>query len=231
MFIWQYFFRTTSNHSVVETSKATAGKSASPPLYGINIEKAAEIPSECRKLAEILSKEPLFKGKGFRVPMCTAISVKSYGDARICEIFTKNAKQILEKSTAWEIFVFGNYGSYLYDKNNRWLEDGLGLEFNDEVKRCSLEDLEKAYSEVFNKMISGWVRDCTEIEGGEEFLVFYKARKDSLCEEDCLIRFIAHKFFKECEHIVGTSFDKDKLELRIKKSTLNAVMDKFGFDL
>ena len=202
------------------------------------------MPKYCLDMATLLEKQPLFTGYGNHVTTSKVLHLDRWDDARICEIFTENAEKILGKSV-WRIHAFG-CGDYQFaDSNHHSIQQGVTLSLYDELRRCSLSNLEAAYEEVFRTMTTGWVSarpeehpDSMFKENPDEFQLFIK--KKTLIEEDDLIAFIAKRVGMRqditChsalvgQSVVGLDYT-NKRYLWIRRSALMKVVDTFGFRL
>lgn len=201
--------------------------------------KASEIPGYCARLAEMLDRQPLFDGIGSDVKKCKVISLDKWADARICDIFNQNAKKMIGTSS-WSIYAFGCGNDRLCDSRDRLIKQGVTLWLFDR-ERCPLKVMENSYHQILKNMVSGWfptkIEDHPNIahkENNEEFFLFIK--DDSSYQPDVLIRFIAGRlglgdviscFNGWLDSKKG--YVNGKIYLWIKKSALENVIDKFGF--
>ena len=120
-------------------------------------------------------------------------------DARIHEIFSKNARTILGFTQAWHIHSFGVGNYQFYDSHQVQITPGLIMLLYDEGTPCSVETLKNAYDQVLEKLSTGWTwakpeenSDIFHKKEPSDFHLFIKHSK--LSEEDTIIRFLASKF-------------------------------------
>ena len=209
----------------------------------VDIGRAHDIPKACTRLARTLAAAPLFDGRGSLVKKCKVIALSDWNDARICGLFNKNSRKLLEDMKPWDILDFG-YMHNLVDSRGEGITQGIRLCLDDQVEMCSYEALEGAYKKVFSAIISGWekadLKDHPNIlhkENPEEFDLFIKDKV--LLEEDSLIRFIVGKFSLEDNVKCHTEWltpsggycYNDKIYLWVRKTERESAVEKIGFKL
>lgn len=195
-------------------------------------EKAEQVPQQCLFAAKILESQPLFNRRGSIVKTCKVIPLDSWDDARIFVIFSNNAAKFTGKKSAWHLHDFGCG------------KQGLNLWLYDDLERCSLETLEKAYSNVYDAMRKGWVasnpedyQDIMFKEDSEKFALFVK--KGKISEEDTLVSFLTSKFGLKGQISCHSEWLKegsgfcynDNIYMWINKEALSEIVEKFGFEL
>ncbi len=219
---------------------AAASSSIVSDRYILSIETTSDIPRYCTGLAALLDVQPWFKGYGSLRNTCKVVPLESPVDARICNIFSRNAREILGKEQAWHIHHFGMGNNQLYNSDRSLIKCGVTLWIYENFTRCSLETLEKAYQDVLSGLRSGWtpanIKDHPNIippENADEFVLFIKAKP--LIEENVLIYCIATRFgMKEdvkCydDWEAHTGPERGHLYLWIRKTSHENIADKFGF--
>jgi hypothetical protein len=203
-------------------------------LCKANFEKADQIPRYCKVVAEILENLPLFDGKGSTAKKCKVISLASWSDARICDIFSRNSTKFLGNFHAWHIHDFGGGYNQLSDANGQRIKQGVQLALYDNFKMCSLQDLEKSYQQVLSNLITGWSKadpknypDIMFTKDPQEFELYIK--NQSLIEENNLIHFIARKLSLNNDLSTDEDDCNGKIFLRVRKTALENVVEKIGF--
>lgn len=209
--------------------------------YDSNFTKSSEIPIFCIQIAEKLAKEPLFLGYGSIIKKSKVIALARWNDARICDLFSKNAEILFGEKGSWPIYDFGCGSNLRYDLEKKLIEHGLCFWIDDKREMCSSKELNNSYDQILERMKTGWkaseIRDYPNMPHTEdpfEFALFVK--KASLVQEDVLIRFIAGRF-DLCNDITccteRTRCAREEpggnVYLWIKKSALEEFIDKFGF--
>lgn len=205
-------------------------------------EKAEQVPQQCLLAAKLLESQPIFDGCGPVVDRCKIIPLDSWDDARIFDIFNSNTAKFIEGISAWPISHFG-HGYNLQDAKGTYIKQGLDLWLFDDLKRCSLEELEQAYHHVYDAMRKGWVESNPDdyqnilyINDSEKFTLFVK--KGKMVEEDTLIRFLTSKFGLKgqinCYSVWmkegGGCCYNDNIYMWIEKKELSKIIEKFGFE-
>lgn len=204
-------------------------------------EKVEQVPQQCLLVAKILEFQPIFNGRGAILTPCKVIPLDSWDDARIFDIFSKNAAKFTGKKSEWHIRDFSRLED---DAIGKHIEQGIHLWlYNEDLGRCPLETLEKAYSNVYDAMRKGWIasnpddyQDIMFKEDSEKFALFVK--KGKIWEEDTLISFLASKFglgrrkINCCSvWLKGSGYCySDNLYMWINKEALSEVVEKFGFE-
>lgn len=200
------------------------------------LQKANQIANYCATLATMLNNKPLFNGTGSCEPCSKVISLAKWDDARICDIFNKNAA-LLIGTRAWPIHQFGCGNSQLFDRHGNLIQYGLFLALS--TNRCTLEELAKSYQQVYEKMVKGWVKADLQDhptmlfpQNPKEFDLFIKTT--SMIEESALINSLVSRFSLtkdvRCSDVwmQSHSFTHGKIYLWIRKSALPNVIEKIG---
>ena len=225
--------------SIYDFQNIFEGKSGS--IY--DFQNTFEIPGYCTKLAILLAEQPLFDGRrgGGLAKRSKVISLNNEDNARICAIFNTNARQILGKRRAWQIRDIVP-SDQVHDLGDKEIHQGLSLGLYDTVTPCPVEELEKAYNQVLEKLTLGWKSAKTEedpdISNPDDFYMFVKER--ALSDEGTLIRLLARKFSMEENVKKGSNpkwvahsgcKDNNKIYLWIKKTAFEDIVNKFGFKM
>ena len=207
-------------------------------------EKAEQVPQQCLIAAKILESQPLFDGSGSIVKRCKVIPLESRDVTRIFAIFNRNAIERVGNKTAWHIHDFGGGNNQLYTANGCHIKRGLNLWLYDGLGTCSLETLEKVYSDVYNSMRKGWIQSNPEEyqcimfkEDTEKFVLFVK--KNYFIEEATLIKFLINKFELQGQIECDSNWLKDDVGNRcndtiymwIDKKEISKIIEKFGFEI
>ncbi|MBJ7450158.1 MAG: hypothetical protein JHC93_07375 [Parachlamydiales bacterium] len=210
-------------------------------------EKAEQLPQQCLYAAKLLDYQPVFNGRG-TIKTCKVIPLNQYNDARIFDIFSRNATKLVGRQSAWHIQDFGGGSEQFRDASGVLINQGIALRLYDN-ERCSLEALGKAYCIVNDVMRKGWVESNLEdyqdiksvqdikSEDSEKFALYVK--NSNMIEEDALIRFLTSKFglvgqimcysrrLKEESELLN----KSSIYMWINKEALPNIVEKFGFEI
>lgn len=203
------------------------------PPHALDLQKANQVPKMCAKLAGILDRTPLFQGT-----QCAVLALTHWDDASICTIMSDNAANVLGKNRAWSIHNFGRNNHQLFEPNGTLIQQGISL--LETGKRCSLADLEDAYTSVFQSMTTGWVAaniaehpNILFKADPEKWALFIKNKP--LVEESTLVSSIASRLSLspdlQCYDIwidAPGSTKPDKPYLWIRKRALSHVVEKLG---
>ena len=198
----------------------------------------------CARLADILGRNPFFKGVGTSIERSKVIALASWEDAKICDIFNHNAHQKLGDNRAWHIHHFGKGTSNVFDHLGNRIEKGLTLSFvSGDDRRCSIKALKETYQEVLDELTTGWkpsnIEDHPEIlfkEKPEEFALFVKPK--GILQESELVNAIATRLSLgkdlRCSDIwiePPAGVTQGKTYLWIRKSAQADVIAKLGLQL
>lgn len=200
--------------------------SSCAPLM-IRYEKADQIPPVLRELAKRLRySTPYFRGDGSARKLCNVIPLLEYADARIHDIFSRQAREMLGDQNGWYISEV-NYNR-LFDENNHCIKSGITFWPSEGHNKASIETLEATYNEILATIRSGWVRK-DDSDSNCEFDHFIKVK--SFLNEDTLLRCIAKKLSLN-EHVLVDEIEGgDTLRLEIRKSAFDKVVEKMGFNI
>jgi hypothetical protein len=208
-------------------------------------DRAEQVPEQCFLATKLLDAQPLFDGYSPIEDKCKIISLVSWADTKIFDIFNSNIGHFIrDRNTRWEIHGFRLKEGGYADANCRYIDQGLSLWLHNDLKRCPLETLKQAYSDVYSSMRAGWVEskpedypDILHKENSEQFALFVK--KSFLADEDDLIRFLASKFGLKgqvnsnglwLKEDVGSCYN-DKIYMWIERKELPKIVETFGFDI
>lgn len=210
--------------------------------YNSSIQTVDELPKYCSQLVEKLVQQPLLGYEHADLGKCRLIFLDDYSDARICEIFFKNANVNVsgKRLQPFDVRYFSARDIKVYDVNVI-PTDGLCIRAEEEAKQASSKYLEPAFTMAIKLMRKNWkhteIKSCPGIccmRDSTEFALFIKEL--SFLEESALIRFISIKFslsdddvMSDNEWIDGDNIVKGKTYLWIKKSSFAVVAKVFGF--
>lgn len=185
-----------------------------------NFRKANHIPAYCSNTANFFDKQPILNRNqnlfdvNKNIKDFKAISLGTWDEARICDIFNKNARKILGEEKAWHIHQFNSRSRYLeemklYSALGEPIEQGLTLWLDEQVTSCSWEELRATYHQVLQKFTTGWSSAKIEenphrmfTNNPEDFCLFIKTPdKSSLSEEHCLINCLLSKFSQDDDSV------------------------------
>lgn len=204
-------------------------------VHTYSFQTTSEVPVYCKKLATLLDQQPLFRGEGAIAKKAKVVAMECFSDARIFEIFNRNAEKVLGTERAWSIHNIQWFGFSGASK----IRDGLALWFGSGIP-CSVDELEEAYNQVLESLTNGWIQakaeenpDILHTENPEDFHLFIK--KSTLTEEDTLIRFLTEKFSLRtditCDSALKAFARSDNIYMWVRKTRFEDVVNKFGFKL
>jgi len=203
------------------------------------IENIHDLPQFCLSIVEQLESQPLFEESAVSVLRpCKVLLFEDYDCVRICGIINKNASKILGRN-AWNIHEFNQYGSSS-KANGSFMQHGLYLYVGNKTKaRCSPELLKRTYTNVVDRVRSGWKRSENlphnfYFDDDPHFNVYVK--ETPMIEEEILIRFLGHTLsIKDADFICHAVWERHphytgRVYLRIRKEILPTVIERFGFE-
>ena len=171
--------------------------------YDFEIRKPADIPKFCTFIARFAASQRHFE-KWSLLAKFSIIPLNSYLDARICELFNRNALEILGEQRAWHFRLFmENYEQHIHSQ----MIHGIVLSTPAENTPCPIEELETTYYKVLENLTGNWrkVQICGQqfIEAAanlkyyfqkdpNKFYLLYKPK--ILFAEDQMLLSLAKKF-------------------------------------
>jgi len=205
----------------------------------LSVQRGSDLPRYCAQLSALLAKQPV-SGNDLVLGPCRVISLDSFFDMRICELFHAIADQTSGAEFQWNL-IYYDHVSTSSVPNSPVGTHGLALFINDISDMCSFETLHGRYNQIYERMKTGWVNaklaECPDIlhkENPDEFELFVKDSPSF--GEDSLIRFIALRFSLNEDLKCGNAWKEHlgyrhgNLYLWIRKSALEMVVDTFGFE-
>lgn len=209
-----------------------------PNVHLATMHQAAE---QYAQLAARVVNQPIFTGKGCINSSAKILPCENSDDARILEILTKNANNLLPKENQWHLHWFGFCIDqlYIYEES---LGEGLALWGYKDNQPCALELLQLKYKEVLHIFQVGWqqaqlidYQDILYIQSEEEWYLFCK--HSHLEEEDLFIRILTSKFKLDKKMTCHNSWrnnkkhEKNEMYLWIRKDAFDQVKDILGLEL
>jgi len=144
-----------------------------------------------------LDSQPVLKGITFSGCGSKVLVLKDYSEARFLELINSAASRFLSKEDIWQMSAFG-CGNHRININEKDIGEGIQLFLSEKKNYCSVEDLEKAYKNVFKELRINWqparledYPDILHTESEEEYFLFVKQKNLKFSQEDALMRILA----------------------------------------
>jgi hypothetical protein len=201
-----------------------------------------DIPAFCTAVAERLDQAPIFKGLGSPSHSSKLLCLDDWNDCRICDMLSVNAQQKI-RPDAWSINQFGFGQRSFYGKDL-----GCGIELDlwisEKQGRCTLQELNQAYSAVMAMLKKGWEKASRKDypnmmfkKPKKKWCLFIKTSK--LIDELDLIDFLSLKFGISEFIAANDAWLKpnggyeltNKIYLWIKADKFDEVQKIFGFQI